>query len=116
MQAYLSNDCSFVGNSALYGGALYLDTNANLTIHNSTVLNNSANINGGAVYQQDSTIALVTAGSRILGNTAGEGGGGIFCSANAQIAVTAYSLVLGNHADNGGGLCARNSALVSLPR
>lgn len=114
LQVSSSHNCSFTHNSAgTYGGAIAIETRANLTLSNSTLLNNSADTSGGALFLGDSSIAVVTAGSIVSGNHAGtQGGGGVYARDNSFISINGDTKVQGNVAGFGGGVCATDSAQV----
>ena len=86
------------------GGGIYNDTNGNLTLIDSIILNNSAVSTtsvfdyGGGIYSQG---ILTLLGTRVQDNYAEENGGGIWANNNTTIN---NSLITGNYALNGGGL------------
>lgn len=117
LQMLVSHNCNFVDNSAMFGGAIAVDTNANLTLSNISLLNNSANSLGGALFVIDTSVALVTAGSIISGNIApsqGGDGGGVFASGKGLVTINGDTKVQGNAAGIGGGVCAGGSAQVGI--
>ena len=67
--------CSFINNSAHYGGAIYND-GSNLTVSNSTFINNSAYYYGGAIYNYGSGFTLSDCG--FVNNSAYYYGGAIY--------------------------------------
>ncbi|MCF7732297.1 MAG: DUF1573 domain-containing protein [Akkermansiaceae bacterium] len=68
------NGSTFSGNTAEWGGAIYVYS-GNLTVNNSTLAQNSAS-NGGAIHIQGSRLTLYN--STVFGNSATERGGGIY--------------------------------------
>jgi predicted outer membrane repeat protein len=91
------------GNSAgLHGGGISADT---ATLTNSTVSGNSAAFGGGGLWNITTTLT----NSTVSGNSAGEHGGGI----NTDIATLTNSTVSGNSAGlGGGGLFALTATLT----
>jgi hypothetical protein len=76
-------NCQIFGNTAYYGSGIYNDAenggDATLTLVNSQVFGNKADIHGGGIYNdgrntQDTAILTLT-NSKIFGNTAANGGG-----------------------------------------
>ena len=52
-------DCEFIGNNATYGGALYISSQApNTIVFNCNFTNNTATINGGAIYIDANNITV----------------------------------------------------------
>jgi hypothetical protein len=68
---YCATDCAPPPEPDSRGGAIY--SSGDLSINNSTLSNNSADIGGGGVYAEYGSAAI--SGSTIAGNGAGEGGG-----------------------------------------
>ena len=64
--------CSFEGNTADNGGAIYVTAESNLTLNASTFIGNSATDHGGAIYASGSNLTLND--NKFSGNTAGYGG------------------------------------------
>jgi predicted outer membrane repeat protein len=100
---------TFSGNSAPYGGAIYVDgigfygyAGCVLTVTNSTISGNTATSVGGGIYNVG---GLTISNSTISGNSAtvdvAGGGGGIFNYGNLTIA---NSTISGNSASLGGGV------------
>ena len=63
--------CSFSGNSATNGGAVYLDPSGteHVTISNSSFVNNTATQQGGAIWAQSSYPAVTVTQDTFSGNT-----------------------------------------------
>ena len=60
--------CSFSGNSATNGGAVYLDGSTHVTISTSSFVNNTATQQGGAIYASH-TGGLTVTQDTFSGNT-----------------------------------------------
>jgi len=94
--------CEFSGNSATHGGAIYSDS-AYLTVAQSTFVNNTATVQGGAILANNfnpQTVEIIQ--STFSGNSANSGGAlyverGNLCS-------IVQSTFTGNSAANGGGI------------
>ncbi len=87
------------------GGGLWIGSSASATLINSTINNNSADTNGGGIYNENNLTLL---GSTVRNNQAGmagggvsEAGGGIY---NQDTLVMSHSTVRNNTADDGGGI------------
>lgn len=92
--------CTFVNNSALRGGAIFLDY-VETVINNCTILNNtatSAAFGGGAIFVYSSSNLTIN-NSTILGNSTAGRGGGIFMY-NGSLSLRS-SIVAENTASNG---------------
>jgi predicted outer membrane repeat protein len=89
---------TFSGNSAVFGGAIYTETDA-VSIADSTLSNNSAT-NGGGIYNKGSKTILKN--STLSGNSANGGGRGGGILNYGTIEVT-NSTLFGNRADDAGG-------------
>jgi predicted outer membrane repeat protein len=102
------NGCTFTGNSATEGGGIYNTAFATLDVRGSAFSGNTANDSGGGIYN------LGTANVQqctLSGNTASHDGGGIFNAASGTLAVK-DSTVLGNTAPLGGDLF--NAGIVAV--
>ena len=100
------------GNSADQdGGGIYNANGGTLTLTNSTVSGNNAGVDGGGI-RNDPGGTLTLTNSTVTGNTAGDDGGGIYNIAGGTLTLT-NSAVSGNDAgDDGGGI--RNSGTANL--
>jgi predicted outer membrane repeat protein len=106
-------DCRFTLNTAQYGGAVYLGTSngngvsftetANIVrFRNTTMMYNSANVHGGAVYA-DFLNSFTFNGSRIAHNIAKEHGGAVFLSQSNGPVTLIHTKVERNQAVGGSG-------------
>ena len=94
------------GFNGLGGGIMTESSTSILTLTNSTVSGNSANSQGGGIYNSSGTLTLTN--STISGNTASSnGGGGIFTIGTLTLT---NSIVSGNTASNNSGGGIFNSA------
>jgi CSLREA domain-containing protein len=89
-----------VGSFGNHGGAIE-QLSGTLTITNSIVTGNSAELSGGGIHSQFSVLAIIN--SRVSGNIAGGGLGGGVVVAESTLTVTG-STVSGNSAPVGGGI------------
>jgi hypothetical protein len=90
------------GGSNSNGGGIYNDPLGNLTLHNTTVSNNTAAIDAGGIDNRG-TLTLID--STVAGNTAGYNGGGIYNGPQGNLTLT-NSTVSGNTSrfTRGGGI------------
>ena len=109
------NKTTLSGNSASYGGGLFLSA-VTVTISDSTISGNTALAGGGLLqYSGD----LYISGSTLSGNTAvsNHGGGAYFgriTTVNPAQAVIRHSTITGNTANNDGGGVIIATALATL--
>lgn len=103
-------DCIFEGNRAFRGGSISVFEGSNLTVKNSSFLNNTAVVGGGAIFV-DSTAILKVSDSIFSQNTIksffGDGkGGAVFCANDEVFVNLAFSgcQFERNEADHGGGV------------
>ena len=84
MKGATISGCSTTGTNIKYtqGGAIYAYGRVTMDIQDSTIENNTANGNGGAIYGETSKnsgdITLNLSGTTITGNTSAELGGGVY--------------------------------------
>jgi hypothetical protein len=90
--------CTVAGNAAVGGAGLVNTSRA--TVSDSTFLNNSSEVGGGAIAQYNG--AMFVSGSTIAGNTSATYGGGIVVT-DGQFSLT-NSTVSGNIGRQGGGI------------
>lgn len=94
--------------SAGNGGAIY--NAGTLTLTDSTLDNNIATLDGGAIYNEDGSVTLTN--STLSGNDAGSEGGGLYNSAGASVTITRSLLFLNISNGAGGGIW--NSGILSV--
>lgn len=99
-------------NSATMDGGAILANVSSLTVQSSVLRNNHAGLSGGALSVSSGSVALtnVTVG----GNTAAQNGGGIYVGSGATASLTS-STIAGNQAAVGGGI-ANAGALAPVLR
>ncbi|MFN6441614.1 MAG: Calx-beta domain-containing protein [Nostoc sp. DedSLP01] len=83
------------------GGAIY--STSSVTLSNSIISNNIANLSGGGIYSNSVTLS----NSTISSNTANTNGGGIYSSS----ATVSNSTISGNIANVGGGIYSSNATV-----
>ena len=98
--------CSFEGNTADNGGAVYVTAESNLTLNASTFICNNATRHGGAIYASESNLAL--SDNIFSGNTAHNGGALYMIKSNITISNDAFTL---NRAYDGGAIYSQNSVV-----
>ena len=91
---------TIVGNTADFGGAVYLTENANLEIHGGKICGNVSNYRGGAVFAQKGTV-LINNGI-ISENQANKNGGGIDISGDSKLIMNG-GRITSNHANEWSG-------------
>ena len=85
-------NCTFSGNSAIFGGGMYCDYSSDPTLTNCTFSGNSASDGGGMYcYDSDPTLTNCT----FSGNSANGSGGGMYCDSYSNPTLT-DSLICGN--------------------
>ena len=106
-------NCTFVGNQAQSGGAIYaIDSKVDSTSQTLLMANNTAFNSGGALYTSKVNLNLSSENSILIGNVA-HNGGAVYAS-ESKISMEAHSSteIRGNSAiGNGGGLYLINSEL-----
>ena len=96
------NGCTFTGNNADCGGAIY-NPWATLSVNNCTFTGNTANNDGGAIYNQGGTINSVS-GCIFKGNNADYGGGAIEVDLTGDIKNLSDCNFIDNTASEGGAI------------
>lgn len=117
-------------NSTALGAAVYMDTDAVLTIHGSKITNNKTTVDGGAIYNDMGTLnmdggeisgntstaakaggiynnsgVMNISGGSILNNYGKTYGGGIYnAGADSEVTLSGDALISGNYANAGGGM------------
>ncbi|MBX6314393.1 MAG: hypothetical protein IRY99_15990 [Isosphaeraceae bacterium] len=98
------------GNSARNGGGLYNNSLRIVTISASTISGNSANQDGGGIYNAG---LLALADTVLLENTTGQDGGGIFNDRTGGLALAGGTIRL-NAANRGGGIANRAGGVLAI--
>jgi Zn-dependent metalloprotease len=93
---------------AYIGSGIYI-SNANFTLKNSSVINNSARF-GGGIFMTNGTLTILN--STISGNTSSYSGAGVFAS-QGNIGVYNSTIAYNNAHDTGGGIY-RAAAVVNI--
>jgi|GEM_PF-1783781 len=100
------------GNVADSGGALYASNNAVITVKDSFIKQNNAQVGGGFHLVSGSQLLLKNSDTNT--NIATSLGAGMYCGTNSSIHVDENSLISDNHSDiAGGGLYANNGCVVT---
>ena len=101
--------CSFEGNTADNGGAIYVTAESNLTLNASTFIGNNATSHGGAIYASGSNLTL--SDNMFSGNTAGYGGA-MYVTAESNVTISDNAFTQ-NRAIYGGAMYSEDS-IVSI--
>lgn len=103
----VSNSATPSGNNQ-YGGGIFNDIGATLTVVGSTINSNHARCAGGGIYSSNAQLTVID--STVSGNGVGGlgficfgRGGGIFYNGGGTVTVT-NSIISGNRANSGGGM------------
>ncbi|MBR5414413.1 MAG: hypothetical protein IK105_00570 [Thermoguttaceae bacterium] len=99
-------DSTVSGNSANIGGGVYNDTDSTVTITGTSISGNSANIGGGVYNAGEATVTASTVFENIA-----ETGGGFFCS---NMLTVCGSAIFGNIANAGGGVYGNDSGILTV--
>ena len=103
-------NCTFMNNSAMYGGAIYLPSSGKLTISNSKFINNSAHWFGGAIAAQSATSISITGTTFEDCRSIDDAGGAIYAfSSDLDIENSVFNNCSANFA---GAICSLNSELT----
>lgn len=97
-------------------GALLSQDNVDAvsSFQNTTVKNNTATANGGAIYNNAGTVNIVDQGT-ISGNTAGANGGAIYNNATLNfVASSGHDITLANNTANGVGNDIYNTGIMNI--
>ena len=100
---------TFTGNKAFYGGAIYNDYDAIMTVTDRNFNDNTHGGVGGAIFNNG--ITLNVKGSNFTGNQANYGAGAIYNSDFSALTVTSSNFT-GNTAGGGGGAIMNNGNLT----
>ncbi len=116
------SNCAFKGNSAGFGGGIFINSNLSPTIRNTVFYSNFASVHGGGIYEWDDVEAIIT-NCTFYGNHANQKGGGIAAAATGAIAncifwdntatlnnqIDPSTLPVVNHCDVQGGYAGTNN-------
>ena len=107
------DNCTFVGNQAQNGGAVYA-SESGVTVHSKSLLmsNNSAVESGGAMYLSKTNLTFMNGKSLLTRNKAERIGGGIYVD-NSTLVVERATHFASNEAENGGGVGLVNSVVIN---
>ena len=107
------DNCTFVGNQAQNGGAVYA-SESGVTVCSKSLLmsNNSAVESGGAMYLSKTNLTFMNGKSMLTRNKAERIGGGIYVD-NSTLVVEKATHFANNEAENGGGVGLVNSAVTN---
>jgi len=104
--------CKLTGNSAAtYGGGVYLNSLAGVTITGAVVTGNVSTNNGGGLSINFLSNAVVTGGA-ITGNTTGGSGGGLYL--DGITGSIKGAVITGNSASLGGGVFNETTTAASV--
>ncbi|MFN3218737.1 MAG: FG-GAP-like repeat-containing protein [Acidimicrobiales bacterium] len=107
-----ATDIVISGNSSLNGGAINIGGSASsLTLHNSTLANNSSTFEGGAINHSSAGPVRIS-NTTITGNTAGQGG--VLVTRGTSDTYIENSTMVGNSAGDKGGIAPINSSTVQI--
>ncbi|MDR1215699.1 MAG: hypothetical protein LBK25_03350, partial [Treponema sp.] len=96
---FTQNAGTISGNSTQFGGGVYVSSSGTFTQNAGTISGNSAKY-GGGVYVDKST--FTQSGGEISGNTASDHGGGVYVSSSGTFTQN-EGTISGNSAERGGG-------------
>ena len=102
--------CSFEGNTADNGGAIYVTAESNLTLNASTFIGNNATHDGGAIYASGSNLTF--SDNMFSGNTAGNGGA-MYVTAESSVTINDNAFTHNRAAKDGGAMYSEDS-IVSI--
>ena len=105
-------NCSFEGNNADNGGAIYVTAGSYLTLNASTFIGNNATRHGGAIYASGSNLTL--SDSTFSNNTAARGNGGaMYVTAESSVTISDSAFSHNRAVGDGGAIYSENS-IVSI--
>ena len=102
--------CSFEGNAADNGGAIYVTTESNLTLNASRFIGNNATRDGGAIYASGSNLTL--SDNMFSGNTA-RNGGAMYVTAESNVTISDNAFTHNRAVGDGGAMYSEDS-IVSI--
>ena len=106
-----SSCCS--NNMARYGGVIYIDRYASITVDNSSFDNNDAGSSGGVVYASSSS-SITVGNSSFDNNDAGSSGGVVYASSSSSITVGNSSFDNNDAGSSGGVVYASSSSSITV--
>ena len=89
---------TFTNSQALFGGAIYGDVSAAITISNSRLMSNQAVTDGGAVFCDNCQQLNLDLQTELSCNVAGGSGGAVFC--DGCVLMTAHAVMMTNNRCN----------------
>ena len=113
--------CSFEGNTADKGGAIYVTEKSSLTLNASIFIRNNATSHGGAIYASGSKLAL--SDNMFSGNTAGSNtfsfnfpgnGGAIYLTAGSKVTISDNAFTHNRAFRNGGAMYVSKHSTVFM--
>ena len=100
--------CSFEGNTADNGGAIYVTAESNLTLNACTFIGNNATRDGGAIYASGSNLTL--SDNMFSGNTAGYGGA-MYVTADSNVTISDNAFTHNRAVGDGGAIYSKYSTV-----
>jgi hypothetical protein len=111
-------DTQLLGNSADFGGGLYLDGSSSASAYRSLIQGNNAATEGAGVYAKSASTFLAAEGTSIESNSTPWGcneGGGIYAKdANTEVVIDASTVMSNSALYRGGGLYIGNGASATI--
>lgn len=104
------SNSTIAGNSAMFGGGIFVDSGAVVQITGSTLSGNQATRDGGGLYVRNGSVTLIN--STISGNTAVLAGGGIY-QTSVNLVLTNVTVAF-NEANQGGGIYSDFGTVTAL--
>ena len=95
------------------GGALNINSAANVTVTDSVFDSNTASTYGAAIYAESST-TLTVDGCEFIDNTASKDGGAIYTKSSSTTLSVTDSIFYDNHAMNGGSIYAAQATTLTI--
>ena len=84
---------NITGNTAYYGGGVYVKESATFVMTGGTVTGNTADNGGGVYVVDDDTSFFTMTGGTITGNTATDNGGGVYVSDGSETCLAAGTMI-----------------------
>jgi len=101
------------GNSANFGGGIYVNSKQTVPISDTVVTNNVASVDGGGIYNDRDSVAVLD-GTTVSDNVAGRNGGGFYNNDLAEVTISDSTLTSNMAGLGGGGLFNELAAVASL--